>query len=359
MRILVTGIYEPEYNRNLVLLTGLRKKNIELTEYPYLYRTARVKRELIQLSKNADLIFLPSFTHLDVPFIKSFLDLPLIFDPLVSRYLSKVFDYRTVWKFSPRAYRNYLKDKVSFQMSDLIISDTRANKNYYMDKFRIKEDKIFILPVGMIKDDFYPMENNNAKEGDAFIVGFYGSFIPLHGMDKIIETARILQNHKNIKFRIYGDGHGFREILKAREREGLDNLSLEGWAPYEGINRLINQFDLCLGVFGDSLKTDLVIPNKVFHYSASGKPTLTKDTEGIREIFEDGETILLCQNDPVEMAEVILRLEKERNRLVKIGAAARELVISNYNEDILAGIFLKQANKLVENQRKKNHTRGN
>ncbi len=189
---------------------------------------------------------------------------------------------------------------------------------------------------------------NKNKDDEEFIVGFYGSFIPLHGMDKIMETARILQSNKKIKFMIYGDGYGFRQIFKTWETEKPDNLSLKGWIPYEKINEIINQFDLCLGIFGDSLKTDLVIPNKIFHYSASGKPTLTKNTKGIKEIFSHEENILLCQNEPLEMAEMILKYQQERHQLREIGDAARELVISRYNEDIIAGTFMEQAKKLIK-----------
>ena len=347
MRILITGKYEPVYNRNKVLLSGLQKSGAELTEFPYSERNRSNRRKIRELAEKADLIFLPSFTHLDVPYVRAVSNKPMIFDPLISRYLSKVFDYKAVWRYSPRAYKNYLKDKVSFQLADMITADTQSHKDYYCRKFHIDEDKIFVLPVGVNRDDFFPLETDVA-ENDVFTVGFYGSFIPLHGLDKIIKAASILREYEKIIFRIYGDGKGFKEIFRIHKSQNLKNLSLEGWARYEDLNSIINSFDLCLGIFGDSLKADLVIPNKIYHYSACGKACLTKASPAIREIFTDKEDILLSPATAENIAENILEYSGKKEELKKIAGASRTKIIAGYNEDKIAGLFLRNAEKLLQ-----------
>jgi len=346
MKILVTGKYEPDYNRNYVLLRGLKNQRIELVEYPYLKRDRETKSEISRLVNDCDLVFLPSFTHLDVPFIRKITGKLLVFDPLISRYLSKVFDYKTVWKYSPRAYKNYLKDSKAFRRSDLILADTRSHRDYYIRKFGVDPEKISVVYVGVCTHDFYPGENDNNESGKT-VVGFYGSFIPLHGIAKIISAAKILEERQDIEFRLYGDGPGHEKIRELINRLRLKNTFLEGWVDYKSLQKVISRMDICLGIFGDSLKADLVIPNKIFHYSACRKPVITANTTGIKEIFEDGSNIVLINNDANSLANSILKIADNPGFRSEVAGNAFELITRDYNENKIARSFIEAVNRTI------------
>jgi len=96
-------------------------------------------------------------------------------------------------------------------------------------------------------------------------------------------------------------------LKKAKElaqKWELKNIHFHGKVNYDQLNPLINTFDLCLGIFGDSKKADMVIPNKVYHYSAIGKCTLTKDTHGIKELFTETKTSLYATMTPKPLHKV-------------------------------------------------------
>lgn len=339
MKILVTGKYEPDYNRNHVLLRGLEKKDVSLTEFPYEKRTRAVRKKITSLAENHDIIFLPSFTHLDVPFVRRATKKPIVFDPLISRYLSKVFDYKAVWRYSPRALKNYLKDLRAFNRSDLILADTEGHKNYYINKFHVNPVKIAVVHVGVHCGDFFP-SGKIKNPCDKFLVGFYGSFIPLHGIEKIIEAARILRERNDIEFQIYGNGPGYEKIQKLIEIYNLVNVSLKGWADYKDLNAVINGMDVCLGIFGDSLKAKLVIPNKIYHYAACKKAIITADTEGIKEIFKNRKNIILVQNNPQSLADSVVELAGNDSLMQAIAKSAFATVNGEYNETRIAEEFL-------------------
>lgn len=346
MRILVTGKYDQEYNRVKILLTGLKKQGISLVEFPYLKRNRATREQITQKSKDCDLVLLPSFTHLDVPFIKKIVSCPVVFDPLISKYLSKVFDYKTVWKYSPRAYKNFLKDKRALINSDLILADTQSHKEYYCIKFRIDPEKINVVPIGVNTEDFFPKDMPKNEE-DTVNVGFYGSFIPLHGIDRILLAASELADNRNIEFNIYGDGILFEKITGMSRRSGLDNIKFKGYIKYENLNDVINEMDICLGIFGESLKTELVIPNKIYHYAACRKPVITRDTKGIREIFTPGQNIILSSNDPHDIAEKIKLLAGNIDLRAKIAMNAYTLISEDYNEIKITQILMKAFNKVI------------
>ena len=77
MKILVTGNYEPDYNRTVILLEGLRKKGIELIEYRYQKFNKAILQEK---SKEADLVFIPSFLYKNVKEVKRVVKIPVLFD---------------------------------------------------------------------------------------------------------------------------------------------------------------------------------------------------------------------------------------------------------------------------------------
>ncbi len=331
MRILVTGHYEPDYNRIMVLLEGLKKHGIDLIEFPYEKRNRKIQKKIVELSRDCDLIFLPSFTHPDVPFIKKSVLKPVVFDPLISRYLTKVFDRKSVWRFSPRAYKNYLKDQRAFRYSDLIIADTQSHKDYYCSHFTVDPAKITVVPIGVNTEDFFPLKEE-VKSDDTIIVGFYGSFIPLHGIDRIVLAANILKEKKNIKFEIYGNGSLFHKISDILNKMQLSALELKGYVDYYNLNQVLNKMDICLGIFGESLKTELVIPNKVYHYAACRKAIITKDTNAIREVFSQDENIVLSSNDPEDIASKIIHLAEHPDFRRKVAANAYSLISNDFNE---------------------------
>jgi len=267
-----------------------------------------------------------------VPFVKKAVSIPVAFDPLVSRYMTKVFDRKTIWKYSPRALKNYIKDKRAFKYSDLILADTASHKEYYCSRFGVDPGKIIVIPIGVNTGDFYPLETSRDKNDTTLVVGFYGTFIPLHGIEKIIMAAHELRDRKDIRFDIFGTGPLAEKISLLARKLHTDNIEFRGWVNYNDLQVIINNMDICLGIFGESIKTELVIPNKIFHYTACGKPVITRDTKGIREIFTPEKDIIVSSNEPSEIAEKILLLADDPDRRKKIGRNALDLVQGKYNE---------------------------
>ena len=347
MKILITGSYDRNYNRTKILLNGLASlDDVSVCEYHFERQSGFDFEKFKQLEKDADWIYIPAFCHKDVGFIKKHSSTPIVFDPLISRYLTKVFDYKQVWKYSPRAVKNYFKDKIPFSKCDLLLADTQAHADYYSSTFKIKLEKIKVLPIGVeidvFKNQSEPSENDSIK----FNIGFYGGFIPLQGVENIVKAASILKNRNDIGFTLIGNGFEYEKIEAYIGYNDLDNVELKGWIDYPQLPNALNKFDLCLGIFGDTKKSDLVIPNKIYHYAASGKCIITKDSPAIREVFTAYENIILTSTIPEEIARVILEVKENSFQRKKIGQSGIELMQSKYSAALIAKrlvIFLKEA----------------
>lgn len=338
MIITISGNYSVDYNRTHIILQGLQTiPNITIIHAPFKKKADTKKPHFIEALEKADIIYMPSFTHNEVPKIQKLTSKPIVFDPLISRYITKVFDYKLVHKYSIRALKNYLKDKRALRAADGIIADTEAHKQFFMQQFNIPEQKIHVLPIGVHTPDFTPTESS---PNSVFTVGFYGGFIPLQGVTNIIETARILHTNPQIRFELVGNGFEYEKMQQLSEKYGLTNLSFTGWVPYETLAETINSWDICLGIFGETMKADIVIPNKIYHYAALKKAIITKATPAISELFTHNTSIITCAAKPEEIAKHIIDLQNNSEKREYIAEQAYNLITQSYNEKKIAESFV-------------------
>jgi glycosyltransferase involved in cell wall biosynthesis len=124
----------------------------------------------------------------------------------------------------------------------------------------------------------------------------------------------------DIIFTLVGLGQLRSEIEKKIKEQGLNNVRLMDWIPYNQLSQKMAEADLLLGIFGDSDKAKRVIPNKLFQALAVGKPALTADTPAIRELLTPDEHIFTSEPTPDKIAEKIrfIRTNKKIRYTVSI-----------------------------------------
>lgn len=341
MKILFVGKINLDYNRVRVLINGLKKReDVEVRLYEFKKRSDFDKAYFSKLEKDVDFIYVPPFRHQDIKLIKKHTSKPIVFDPLISKFMTKVIDYGHFWK----APIKYWLDLVPFHRVDVLLTDTLLHKKYFSKMFFISEEKIKVLPIGVDTNTFNNKFPPQVKT-QIFKVGFYGSFIPLQGVDVIIDCAILLRDIEDIKFELIGSGVQFKRIKSKVEEHKLTNVLLKGWVKYDELNTEISKYDVCLGIFGKSFKTDIVIPNKVWHYAAMHKCIVTKDTPGIKEIFTNDDNIVLIDNSPKALADAIVNLKFDTVKIDNIGKNAGEIIKTKYTEDHIADLFLKALEK--------------
>lgn len=334
MRVLFAGKDEFTYNRTQILIAGLKKRSdIEFELFSFRSRRGFDKKNWQEKEAWADCIYIPPLRHGDVFFIRKHTKKPIIFDPLISKYLTRTKDHGKWWTAAEKKWR----DRIAVNNCDYLLMDTQAHLDFMVNEYHFNSSKTGIVPIGADIQKFHPQPY--LTDSKKFKVGFYGGFVPLQGIDRIVQAAKILKDQEDINFEIIGFGPFYPKIRKLAQ--GLSNIDFTGWVDYDLLNEKINQFDLTLGVFGTSLKTNLVIPNKIFHYAALKKCIITKDTPGIREAFQDRKNIVLTSNDPEQIASHIMEMKKDKKARNEIGEAGYDLVVKEFNEDKVAEAFTK------------------
>ena len=68
-----------------------------------------------------------------------------------------------------------------------------------------RRDRMWRVPVGA-EDLFAPAPDRAASRRPYFEVLWWGTFIPFHGVDVVIDAALRLETERRIRFTILGDG---------------------------------------------------------------------------------------------------------------------------------------------------------
>lgn len=355
MRFCFFGGYDPAYQRNLVIRKGLRRLGDEVVECPASPRFKFWLRYPILLIKALKSMragrsrgeepfcwFVPEFCHKDVPLARGLSILsgrPLVFDPLASRYETKILDRRRNSPGSIAAWWNRRIDGWSLRWPDLVLSDTGAHRDYYIRDFRAPAGKTAVLPLGYDDEVFNPGLFANPAAGERpFTVLFFGSFLPLHGAEAVVEAAgRVAGADNRVLFRFIGSGQTWEKTRAAAVSLGLDNCVFDGWLPVEDIPARIAASDICLGVFGRGEKARRVVPHKIFQSMGMKKAVVTARTPAVEEFFRHGENIFLC-DEPYgdSLAEAVLRLKADADLREGIAAAGFRLVKEDYSPTSIA-----------------------
>ncbi len=329
MKVCYFGDYNPTYARNRVLLRGLKLHGIEVIEC----RTNRKGRAALvdlfyqwkKIKHDFDWVIVGySDNRWIVPLAKLLTDKPVIWDAFYSLYDSWVHDRKLVHKFHPKAWYYYFLDWLSCHWADKILLDTNAHIDYFVRTFQTRKNKFIRILVGSDDSIFYPREQKDTSS-DKFIVHFHGKFIPLQGVEYIIRAAKLLADKKDVVWQIIGRGQEYDKVNRLARQLEVDNVNFIHSVSYEELPQYISRANVCLGIFGSSDKTKRVIPNKVYEAAAMGKPIITADSPAIREVFTDGENIVLCKTASADsLAQAILFLKAKDKREV-IGQAAADL----------------------------------
>jgi len=253
-------------------------------------------KKLTPMIENADVVLVTFPGQYLVPFVWLKTRRPrkkLIFDAFISLYDTNVSDRKKVSPWNPYAWFLFVVDWMSCHLADEILVDTNAQKEFFTKRYKVKPDRIRVIYLGTREDLFFPKES---KPHEGCQVLFYGTYIPLQGIEFILDAAKILQDsHPDVHFTLVGSGQTKKQMLAHARELQLSNVTFKDPVEYKVLPDLIRGADLCLGIFGTSKKANRVIPHKVYDAVACGIPVLTADTDGIREQFAKNPNVLVCQ----------------------------------------------------------------
>lgn len=354
IKILITGFYKNTYPRNSVLIQSMGKVfdvvEKEIKPNKNIFSFLKIRKHLKNqykyvfiVNSNYKILFL--FIYL-----KLFTKNSIIYDAYLSFYENIIADRGRFSKFSLPSLFFYLLDFFLVFFSDILVFDTKEHQDYFKKNYKIKKQtKLLIWPVSLdIKkiDKYLDSINNDLLfPKNKYNILFYGTYIPLQGIEYIIKAANILKTKQGIVFTLIGDGFKKREIESLVKQYELINIRFIDSVTYDKLFLYIKQSDLCLGIFGDTDKAKRVIPNKVLECLSAKKIVITGRNKALERYFEDGKDIIYCElANEIDLTEKIQEVYKNYDEYKQLGYKGREKIETSFSiktlkEEILQDLY--------------------
>ncbi|RMF11034.1 MAG: glycosyltransferase WbuB [Alphaproteobacteria bacterium] len=213
-----------------------------------------------------------------------------------------------------------------YRQATRIIPVTHSFKKYMMDR-GIDGSKIDVVRNGVELDNYRPLPRDEKLAEqlgltDKFVFGYIGTLGMAHGLQNVLDTAKILLESddptaRTIAILFVGAGAEFNPLREKAQAMGLDNITFVSRQPKKEIPRYWSLCDVSLVHLKNTPAMSEVIPSKIFEAMAMGKPILigapAGEATGIVTSENAGTAII--SDDPHLMAKTMMKMATAPERL--------------------------------------------
>ena len=366
LRVCYFGTYRSEYSRNQIMIAALRSQGVEVIECherlwqgiedrvqtasggwlspAFIRRLVRAYWRLLRRHSSArdyDVMVLGYPGQIDVPLARILTWLrrkPLVLDVFMSIFL--IAEERGLTARHPLTGRLIRAlERLALLLPDLLIQDTAEYVAWFGRVYGLDPKRFALVPTGADDSVFSPRGID--RDDGALRVLYYGTFIPNHGIEYIIEAARLLQDQSDVRFELVGEGPERAKAERLTERYGLLNVTFEGWVEKQTLTHLITCADVCLGAFGVTPQSMMTVQNKIYEALAMRKCVVTGWSPAASSSLIHGQHVWLCNREnPESLAEAILTLRRSPELCIEMAENGYRLFLDRYSVAALGRQFV-------------------
>ena len=232
-----------------------------------------------------------------------------------------------------------------YAQSHHLLVNSPAYMDYMINK-GVDEKKITLIPNGVDPNLFNQEAKSESlrKEWNLdgkFVLTYTGALGLANDIPTILKAANRLRENPQIHFLLVGDGKERDNLEALAEQLDLSNVTFTGARPKHEIPEILAASDACIAILQDIPMFKTTYPNKVFDYMAAGRPTVLAIDGVIRQVLEKSNGgIFVRPGNPQALAEAVLILSENRQRIQAMGEAARAYVAEHFNRRRQAEQFL-------------------
>ena len=229
-----------------------------------------------------------------------------------------------------------------------------VNSPGYIEHVKNKGGKnISLIPNGSDPANFPSLNTDQIRKELGWTNKFILLYSGAHGMSNdlpvILEAAKLIQKHDDIKIVFIGDGKEKSSLMVMSEKMKLSNVDFLDPIPKNKISEYIQASDACIAILKPVELYKTTFPNKVFDYMASGKPIILSIDGVIRDVVESADCGIFCEpGNPQAVADAFMEMYKNRKKLDKMGQRGKVYVQQNYNRIKIAKEFSELIEKMAK-----------
>lgn len=194
------------------------------------------------------------------------------------------------------------------------------------------QKKIRWLPNGVDTSFFKP---TNGSKIDRLI--YAGNIGHAQDLENVILSLKIILQKRELGLCIVGDGDIRDHLMKLVETEGLtDYVSFPGLVEREAVPSLLSESRIGLAPLKNLETLEYAAPTKVYEYMACGIPFLGCGRGEIESIARDSSAGVIAENTPEAIAEAIIDLLNDPQKMEEMGRSGRVYVMQHYDRRAIA-----------------------
>lgn len=216
------------------------------------------------------------------------------------------------------------------------------------EKKFVPEEKLLFLPNGVDTRVFRPSlpdEDLKKRLGLAGkqLVLWAGTLGYAHGLDKVLEAAKLLEARRELHFLFVGDGSARGALLRLQQELRLTNVTFRDPVSLDEI-RAYYSICLCgLSSLIDIPTFEGARPSKLFPILASGKPLLfVGKGESARLVHSSQGGMVVPPGEPQKLAEAILYLAGNPALCTSLGEKGRRFAEDHLDWSLIVSSWLRQ-----------------
>lgn len=226
--------------------------------------------------------------------------------------------------------------KLGVKKAQCVFFQNEENQEFFLRR-KMLSGRYQLLPGSGVNVDRWRCLPYPQGESVDFL--FVSRIMKEKGIDQYLQAAeKIKSTHPNTRFHVVGacEEPSYRAHLEELEEKGI--IQYHGWQgdmlPFQRMN--------CCAVHPTYYPEG--ISNVLLEAAASGRPIITTDRSGCREIVEDGVNGYICRQRDTE--DLVLQIEKflalpwEQRRAM--GLAARRKVEIEFDRQIVIRTYLEE-----------------
>ena len=258
---------------------------------------------------------------------------------------------REIWFYQmvfPLSLIGYLIEPIYLWLlrDGVVLTESESTK-IDLQRYGYKKEKVFVFPVGLEWNPIKEQELLDMKKEDAPTILYFGSIREMKRPDQVLKAFEIAKEKiENLRLFIAGTGKGkYSERLMGAIKDSRfkDDIVYFGRVSDEKKIELMQKSHL---ICVTSVKEGwgLIITEA----NSQGTPAIAYDVDGVRDACKNGETGIVCKQNPLSLAESIVSILKNKDMYEEFRINAWKDSF-RYNYDESYKVFLGIINKFLNN----------
>lgn len=253
--------------------------------------------------------------------------------------------------YEPNALSYIIKKilRISLKKSPVVFCQNPDDGNYYK-KGIVNPNQVTVLPgSGIDLNRFYPSKNTTKKESLKFIM--ISRLLINKGIYEYLYAAREIKIHyPHFKFFLLGplDLLGGSALSKKQLQEIIDEGTLEYLGETKNVIDFIKNSD-CI-ILPSYYREGT--PRVLIEAASLGKPIITTNVPGCKELVIDGLNGFLCNpRDKKNLKDILMKfINLDIKKIKSMGVESRNIAERRYDQKIIIEIYKKFIDK-VKNEK--------